>query len=155
VEQRDDVLVFTSDPLWEPLEVTGDVHVDLSVSTDAPDTDFVARLVDVLPDGRALCVTDGILRMRQRSGGAGAVEVEPLRADEVYQVTIDLWATSIVFAPGHRLRVDITSSSFPRWERNHNTGEPSATASQLRPARQTLYHDAQRPSSIVLPVMAR
>lgn len=151
VEQRPDVLVFTSEPLNEALDVTGNVSVDLYVSTDAPDTDFVARLVDVQPDGRALCVTDGIVRMSQR-GRMGATP-DLLHAGEVYHVTIDLWATSMVFAPGHRLRVDVTSSSFPRWERNLNTGEPSASATSMRPARQTIYHDATRPSSISLPVL--
>ena len=153
IEQRADVLAFTSEPLAEALEVTGDVHVDLYVSTDAPDTDFVARLVDVFPDGRALAITDGITRMRERDGTG--VSLETLRAGGVYHVSIDLWSTSIVIAPGHQLRVDISSSSFPRWERNLNTGEPSASATLMRPARQTLYHDAEHPSSISLPVMAR
>ncbi|HKV84146.1 MAG TPA: CocE/NonD family hydrolase, partial [Ktedonobacterales bacterium] len=153
VERRDDVLVYTSEPLDTPLEVTGDVRVDLYVATDAPDTDFVARLVDVQPDGAALTITDGIIRMRHRDG-VGVV-AEPLRADAVYRVTIDLWATSVVFAPGHRVRLDMTSSSFPRWERNLNTGEASATASRMRSARQTIFHDRERPSALLLPVMAR
>ena len=153
VERRDDVLVYTSEPLDTPLEVTGDVRVDLYVATDAPDTDFVARLVDVQPDGAALTITDGIIRMRHRDG-VGVV-AEPLRADAVYRVTIDLWATSVVFAPGHRVRLDVTSSSFPRWERNLNTGEASATASRMRSARQTIFHDRERPSALLLPVMAR
>jgi hypothetical protein len=153
VERRADVLVFTSEPLDAPLEVTGDVRVELYVATDAPDTDFVARLVDVQPDGAALPITDGIVRMRHRDGIG--VALEPLKPDVVYRIEIDLWATSIVFLPGHRLRLDVTSSSFPRWERNLNTGEASATATSMRSARQTIFHDRERPSAVLLPIMAR
>lgn len=153
VERRPDVLVFTSEPVAGPLEVTGDIRVDLYVATDAPDTDFVARLVDVFPDGRALTVADGIVRLREPD--AASVARQQTRAEDIFHITIDLWATSIEFAPGHRLRVDITSSSFPRWERNLNTGVASANAVSMRLARQTVFHDAERPSSVSLPVMSR
>ena len=153
VEGRRDVLTFTSEPLDAPLEVTGDISVELFVASDAPDTDFVARLVEVLPDGRALCVTDGILRMRHRDARTGPFA--PLRADAVYKISIDLWATSIAIGAGHRLRVDITSSSFPRWERNLNTAEPSATATTMRVARQTVFHDSAHPSAVLLPILSR
>jgi hypothetical protein len=151
VERRADVLVFTSTPLERPLEVTGPISVTLHVATDAPDTDFVARLVDLYPDGRAIPITDGITRMQYRDGLGAASE--PLRSDQSYQITIDLWATSVMFLPGHRIRLDVTSSSFPRWERNLNTGESSATTTEARPARQSILHDSSHPSFVSLSVM--
>lgn len=151
VERRDDVLVFTSAPLDRPLEVTGPVSVTLQVATDAPDTDFVARLVDVYPDGRAIPLTDGIVRMMYRDGMDAASA--PLSADQSYEITIDLWATSVMFLPGHRIRLDVTSSSFPRWERNLNTGASSAVTTEARTARQTILHDSERPSFVSLPAV--
>ena len=129
------MLVFTSAPLERPLEVTGSVSATLHVATDAPDTDFVARLVDVYPDGRAIPITDGVTRMMYRNGVQAPAE--PLNATQTYMISIDLWATSVMFLPGHRIRLDVTSSSFPRWERNLNTGQSSATTTETRPARQT------------------
>lgn len=151
VERRDDVLVFTSAAFERPLEVAGPVSVTLHIVSDAPDTDFVARLVDVYPDGRAVPLTDGIARMRYRDGMQ--TPAEPLSADQSYQITIDLWATSVMFLPGHRIRVDVTSSSFPRWERNLNTGESSGASTEMRIAHQTILHDADHPSFVSLPVM--
>ncbi|MGH2516382.1 MAG: CocE/NonD family hydrolase, partial [Ktedonobacterales bacterium] len=151
IEQRDDMLVYTSAPLETPLEIAGPVRVTLHVATDAPDTDFVARLVDVYPDGRAMTVTDGITRMRFRNGRYAPAEA--LVADQVYQVEIDLWSTALVVLPGHRLRVDVTSSSFPRWERNLNTSADSATTTAMRPARQTVLHDADHPSHLAVSVV--
>lgn len=151
IEARDDVLVFTSAPFEQPLALAGPVTATLYVATDGPDTDFVARLVDVYPDGRAMTLTDGVTRLRYRDGierPAGLVEV-----DRVYELSIDLWATAITFLPGHRVRLDVTSSNFPRWERNPNTGEDPATATTWRVARQTLLHDAEHPSRILLPVL--
>lgn len=151
IEQRDDTLVFTSAPLERPLEVTGPVSVTLHVATDAPDTDFVARLVDVYPDGRAIPLTDGIARMMYREGGLSPSA--PLEPGRSYPVTIDLWATGNLFLPGHRIRLDVASSSFPRWERNLNTGQSSATTTEARTAHQTILHDSDHPSYIALPVM--
>ena len=151
IEQSADVLVYTSAPLDAPLEVTGPVRVMLHVATDAPDTDFVARLVDVYPDGRAITVTDGVTRMRYRNGRytqAGA-----LRPEHAYQIEVDLWSTALVFQPGHRLRVHVTSSSFPRWERNLNTGADNARTTEMRTARQTVLHDSAHPSCLVLAVV--
>ena len=153
VERREDTLVYTSAPVSQPLEVSGPVSVTLHVATDAPDTDFVARLVDVYPDGRAMPLTDGITRMRYRSG-VGAT-TEPLSADQSYAITIDLWSTSVVFLPGHRIRLDITSSNFPRWERNLNTGQPNGRSVETRPARQRILHDAEHPSFVTLSVAAQ
>jgi putative CocE/NonD family hydrolase len=146
VEARPDVLTYTSKPCEQPLEVTGPMRVTLYVATDAPDTDFVARLVDVYPDGRAISVTDGIARL----SAAIHAHAQP---EQSYRLDIDLWVTSIVFLPGHRIRLDVTSSSFPRWERNLNTGANSATTTATRVARQTIFHDANHPSHVTLPVV--
>jgi putative CocE/NonD family hydrolase len=153
VEQRDDVLVYTSAALAEPLEVTGPVSVVLYVATDVPDTDFVARLVDVYPDGTAINITDGVTRMRWRDGMASLAPT--LKPDEVYRVEIDLWSTSLVFLPGHRIRLDVTSSSFPRWDRNLNTGDNNWTTTDMRVARQRVLHDVSHPSHVVLSVLSR
>jgi uncharacterized protein len=111
----------------------------------------VARLVDVHPDGAAMPVTDGILRLRHRDGGW--TEAAPPRPGEPVEIAIDLWSTGQVFLPGHRLRLDVTSGSFPRWERNLNTGRPDSTSAEMRPARQTILHDAEHPSRLLLSVM--
>lgn len=150
IERRADTLVYTSSALEQALEVTGPVTVTLHIASDAPDTDFVARLVDVYPDGRAIPLTDGITRMRYRNGAE--TPAGPLNPGEVYTITIDLWATANVFLPGHRIRLDVTSGSFPRWERNLNTGQSNATTTDARPARQTVLHDSLYPSYILLPI---
>jgi putative CocE/NonD family hydrolase len=153
IEARGDVLVYTSEPLSEPLEVTGPVSTTLYVASDAPDTDFVARLVDVSPDGAAISVTDGIVRLRHRAGLPGlAPHAAPVARGEVTKVEVDLWATSIVFPPGHRVRLHVTSSSFPRWERNLNTGL-GPQSGEMRAAHQTVLHDAEHPSHLTLSIM--
>jgi putative CocE/NonD family hydrolase len=152
IETRDDVLVFTSAPVEQPLTLAGPVTAHLYVATDGPDTDFVARLVDVYPDGRAMTVTDGVLRLRYRDGiatPAGLAEV-----GRVYDIRIDLWATAITFLPGHCVRLDVTSSNFPRWERNPNTGEDPGLATSWRIARQTVLHEVEHPSHLELPVLS-
>jgi uncharacterized protein len=138
VEARADVLVFTSDPLREELEVTGRVRVVLHAQSSAPSTDWVARLCDVHPDGRSFNLCDGIVRV---AGGA----------DGCARHEIDLWSTSNVFRAGHRVRVHVTSSSFPRWDRNLNTGDQREPRHQV--ARQRIHHGASRPSYVVLPVV--
>ena len=153
IEQRHDVLVYTSAPLDQPLEVVGPVSVMLYVASDAPDTDFVARLVDVYPDGSAITVTDGVMRMSHREGPDAVVP--PLEPSQVYAIGVDLWSTGLMFLPGHRVRLDVTSSSFPRWERNLNTGENSATSTEMRMARQSVLHNAGHPSRVVLSAIAR
>jgi hypothetical protein len=150
VERRPDVLVFTSPPLKENLEVTGPVRVVLYAATSAPDTDFTAKLVDVFPNGEARNLTDGILRMRYRNS---LEKVELAQPGEIYKLTIDAGVTSNVFLPGHRVRVEISSSNFPRFDRNPNTGRPIADETTLRKAFQTLYHDKAHPSRVVLPVI--
>jgi putative CocE/NonD family hydrolase len=150
VEKRRDVLVYDSRPLREDMEVTGPIKVILHVSTSAPDTDFTAKLVDVFPDGYARNLTDGILRLRYRHSLEKPV---PARPNEVYPITIDAGVTSNVFRAGHRLRIDISSSNFPRFDRNPNTGRPVADETELRNALQVVYHDRQHPSHVLLPVI--
>jgi hypothetical protein len=151
IEARDDVLVYTSEVLTQDTEVTGPVVVKLWASSDAPDTDFVARLVDVHPDGFAQNLTDGIIRARYRNGNNAPAEL--LEPGQPYEFTIDLWSTANLFKAGHRIRLDITSACFPRWDRNLNTGEPFGTDSTPRPARQTIRHDAEHPSQVILPLI--
>jgi len=149
IEHRPDVLTFTTEPLARDTEVTGPIRVHLWACSSAPDTDFVARLVDVHPDGRAFNLTDGIIRARYRNG----VSEELIQPGQPYAFTIDLWATSNMFRAGHSTRVHITSSSFPRWDRNSNTGHPIGADTELRVAEQTILHDREHPSHVVLPIV--
>jgi putative CocE/NonD family hydrolase len=158
IEDRPDVLVYTSEELAVDYTAIGAVYATLYAASSAPDTDFVARLVDVYPDGRAIGVTDGIIRASARDsypapGAIEPVEPSPIVPDEVYEYVIDLWATGITFEAGHRLRVEITSSSFPRWDRNLNTGEDTRDSARSEVARQRIFHDPDRPSSITLTVV--
>ncbi|MGB9458894.1 MAG: CocE/NonD family hydrolase [Bryobacteraceae bacterium] len=150
VEQRRDVLVFTTRPLERDLEVVGPVKAVLWVSTSQRDTDFTAKLVDVFPDGYARNLTDGILRLRYRNSLERA---EPALPGEVYQITLDAGIASNEFLKGHRIRVEISSSNFPRFDRNPNTGAPVAGETRLLKANQTIYHDRRHPSRLVLMVM--
>jgi putative CocE/NonD family hydrolase len=152
VEVRDDVLVFTSAAVPDALEVTGPVTVTLYAASSAPDTDFTAKLVDVRPDGYCQNLTDGIVRARYRDS---RVSPAPLTPDQVSRFTIDLWATSHVFLPGHRIRLEISSSNFPRFDRNLNTGGDQATGTRWQIARQTIFHDSRYPSHVMLPVIPR
>ncbi len=154
VERFKDVLCYTSEPLAAPLEVTGPIRVILWAATTAVDTDWVAKLVDVHPDGRAINLTEGILRASYRE----SLETPKLlERDCIYKYCINLRATSNVFLVGHRIRVDLSSASFPHWDRNPNNGGLFGTASlsQLRIATQTVFHDAVYPSHIVLPLVSR
>lgn len=152
IESRPDVLVYSTSALEEDVEVTGPVSVHLWASSSAPDTDFVARLVDVHPDGYAQSLTDGIIRARYRNfAHDGSVSL--LNPGEVYEYEIDLWATSNMFKKGHRIRVDITSSSFPRWDRNPNTGHDIGHNEEQQIAQQAILHDANHPSYILLPIV--
>jgi uncharacterized protein len=153
IEARDDVLVYTSEPLTEAMEVTGEVRAELFVSSSAPDTDFAVMLVDVHPDGTAYNLMGpeaGYVRMRYREGYGEQVLMEP---DSVYRIVVGNMPTSNVFRPGHRIRVHVTSSRAPHFDPNPNTGEAIATAERLEPADQRLYRDGARPSRIVLPVI--
>jgi hypothetical protein len=152
VEQRPDVLVFTSEPLDRPLEVIGPVTVDLWASSSARDTDFTAKLIEVRPDGYAQNLLDGIIRARYRDPDGRPAPIEP---GVPYRYTIDLWNTGNVFLPGHRIRVEISSSNFPRFDANLNTGEPFGEGTVAAKAHQQVFHRAEMASCIVLPVMPR
>ena len=150
VEQRADVLVYTSAPLDAPLEVTGPIVAHIWVTSSATDTDLTVKLVDVLPDGTARALTDGILRARYRKSKTTPVLLTPNQPEEL---TIDVGATANVFLPGHRIRIEISSSNFPRFDRNPNTGAPFGEGSEPRKAQQTILHDRTHPSRIVLPII--
>lgn len=150
LEARKDVLVYTSAPLEDELEISGPVRAVLWVSTTAPDTDFTAKLIDVWPDGRAINLCDGILRLRYRESLERTVPAKP---GQVYRVTIEAGVTSHLFRKGHRVRLHVSSSNFPRFDRNPNTGRPIADETGQRRARQTVYHDAARPSHVALPAV--
>jgi hypothetical protein len=150
VERRPDVLVYTSGALRKDVEVTGPIHVMLYAATSASDTDFTAKLVDVFPDGEARNLTDGILRLRYRESLERPVLASP---GQTYPVAIDAGVTSNVFRKGHRIRLEISSSNFPRFDRNPNTGRPVADETDLRKASQTVYHDRGHASYVLLPVV--
>jgi putative CocE/NonD family hydrolase len=149
VEARADVLVYTSPPLPEAVEVIGDLCARLHVATDAVDTDFTAALVDVFPDGAANLIQDGIQRMSLREPGRGRRLLEP---GHVYEIEIDLWATAYRLPAGHRLRLEVSSSEFDRYDRNLNTAEPPNRGTRTVVAHQTVYHDAARPSHVLIPM---
>jgi uncharacterized protein len=152
IEQRGDVLVYTSPPLNDDTEVTGPVRAVLYVSTSANDTDFTAKLVDVQRDGRALLVTDGIQRMRYRLSLDHPVFV---KRNAAYQITVDAGVTSYVFPAGHRIRLEISSSNFPRFDRNLNSSAPNGDITKIIKAKQTVFHEKSYPSALILPVIPR
>lgn len=151
-ETRQDFLRFTTPVLEEPLEVTGHVTAVLHVSSSARDTDFTGKLVDVFPDGRAIYLTDGILRARYRNS---LEEPELLEPDRVYEITLNLAVTSNVFLPGHRIRLEVSSSNFPRYNRNTNMGGIIAEEAleQSVVATNRVLHGPEHPSRVVLPVI--
>lgn len=152
VEFRPDVLCYTTAPFQEDFEVTGPVRVRLYAATDGKDTDWTAKLVDVAPSGYARILCDGIIRARYREGFGHPRLLEP---GKVYEYDIDLGVTGNVFLKGHRLRLDVSSSNFPRFDRNPNTGHPIGLDALLRPARQTIHHSLAYPSHLLLPVIPR
>lgn len=149
VESRPDVLLFTTDTLTRPIEVTGRVFARLYVSSDCPDTDFTVKLTDVYPDGRSMLLADGILRARYRESFERPELLEP---GKVYALTVDLWSTSIIFNKGHKIRVAVSSSNAPRFEPNPNTGRAWLSSGTTRVATNTLHLSRQHPSHIILPV---
>jgi putative CocE/NonD family hydrolase len=146
------VLVYSTPPLAADSEVTGPIVLDLFAASSAVDTDFTAKLVDVAPDGSAYNLTEGIIRARYRESTVQAVPIEP---NKVYEYKIDLWSTSNVFLKGHRIRLEISSSNFPRFDRNLNTGKTAAESSNFVKATNRILHDAERPSALILPVVPR
>ncbi|MCH8206422.1 MAG: CocE/NonD family hydrolase [Chloroflexi bacterium] len=149
-EARPDVLVYSTPALEEDVEVTGPVKLVLYASSSARDTDWVAKLVDVFPDGYAMNAAEGILRARYRDSWERPTLLNP---GEVYRFEVDLWSTGNLFQKGHRIRVEVTSSNFPQFDRNPNTGNPFGQDAELRKAEQTVYHDDTHPSHILLPVI--
>ena len=152
VQERSDVLVYTSEPLTEPVEVTGPIKMILYAASTAKDTDFTAKLVDVHPDGRSYNLCDGIIRARYRNSSTDLELIEP---GKIYRYEIDMWVTSNLFRTGHRIGVEVSSSNFPRFDRNPNSGLTFGTDTELLPATQTIYHDAEHPSHLLLPVVRR
>ena len=152
VEEREDVLVYSTAPLEQDLEVTGPVKLVLWASSSATDTDFTGKLVDVSPEGKAYNLCDGILRARYRNGMERPALLGPGQAQ---RFEIDLWVTSSLFKRGHRIRLEVSSSNFPRFDRNPNSGKPFGTDTELLSARQTILHDAEHPSHLLLPVIPR
>jgi putative CocE/NonD family hydrolase len=150
IEQRRDVLVYTTDVLREGLELTGPMRAVLYLSSDAPDTDLTVKLLDVFPDGRSMNMQEGITRVRYREGFDRAQMMEP---GKVYEVPVDLHATSWYLPPGHRLRVQVSSSNFPRFDRNLNTGGRNYDETSWRKARNSLHHSSAHLSRIILPVV--
>jgi putative CocE/NonD family hydrolase len=149
VENRDDVLIYSTSAFAQDTEVTGPVTLELFAKSSAVDTDFTAKLVDVWPDGFAQNLTEGIVRGRYRDSQEKPAAMNP---GQVYKFTIDLWATSNVFLKGHTLRLEVSSSNFPRFDRNMNTGEAQASARNFVPATNTIYHDAEHASALILPI---
>ncbi len=153
---RNDVVVFQTDPLGEDQEVTGAVMVELWIASSAVDTDFTAKLVDVyppnpdFPQGYALNLTDGIIRAKFRDSW---VEPQLMEPGKIYSLTLQLPPTSNLFVKGHRIRLDLSSSNFPRFDVNPNTGENPAYARGKLPAWNTIFHDAAHPSSVLLPLV--
>ncbi len=151
IEGREDVLIFSSDPLTAPLEVTGRVKARLWISSDAPDTDFFMRLCDVYPDGRSFNVCEGMLRARFRRGPD---REQLLKPGEIVPLDIDAWSTSIIFNRDHRVRVQVTSSCAPGFDPNPNTGAPFRTGTETRAARNSIHIDGKHPSHVLLPVIS-
>lgn len=152
MEHRTDVLVYTSDELEQDVETTGPIVVKLYASTDGCDTDFTAKLVDVHPDGYSANLCDGILRARYHKSREHQTLLEP---GTIYEFIIDLWVTSNVFLKGHRIRIDISSSNYPRFDRNLNTGDNPGSDDLIRIANQTVYHTKEHPSHVLLPIIPK
>lgn len=150
VEARQDVLVYSTGILKEAVTIAGPVEMRLFAATDGRDTDFVAKLVDVFPDGSAINLAEGILRARFHKG---LDRMELLEPGKMYEFVIDMRGTANVFQPGHRIRVDVTSSNFPQYDRNPNTGEDLGVSARVRTAKQTVFHGGAGRSHIVLPVV--
>jgi len=152
VEERDDVLVYTSSKLEKDMEITGPISVTLYAASSAPDTDFTAALVDVFPDGYLHLIQEGIIRASYRESDTQPTLIE---SEKVYEYNIDLWATSHVIKAGHRIRVEVSSSNFDRFARNLNTGNEFGTSAEMVTAEQKIYHSAEYPSHVMLPINPR
>ena len=150
VEQRSDVLLYSSEPLKADTEITGPVTVDLWASSSAPDTDFTAKLDVVKPDGEVINLNNGIVRTAFRDSLSSPQPADPGRPHE-YQISV--WPTSYLLRAGDVIRLEISSSDYPQFAPNPNTGQPFGQSAEMQPATQTINHDAANPSSIVLPII--
>jgi putative CocE/NonD family hydrolase len=150
IEQRPDVLVYSTPALEQSTEVTGPITVTLYAASSAPDTDWTAKLTDVYPDGTSMLIEYGVQRARYRVSETAPTPITP---NQIYKYTIEVWPTSNLFKAGHQIRLEISSSNFPMWDRNPNTGHPFGQDAALQAADQTIYHDAAHPSAITLPTM--
>jgi putative CocE/NonD family hydrolase len=151
VEARRDVLVYSTPPMSRDLEVTGPVTLEIYAKSSAVDTDFMGKLVDVWPNGFAQNLTEGVLRARFRDSQE---KPELMNPGQIYKLNLDMWATSNVFRQGHRLRLEISSSNFPRFDRNLNTGLEARNTDHFVSATNSIYHDEQHPSALTLPIVA-
>ena len=149
IERRDDVLVYSTDELTEDTAVVGPLRAKLYVTSDCKDTDFMVKLLDVHPNGKAIRMMDGMTRMRYREGMEKEVLMTP---GEVYEIEVDVWNTSNVFKAGHKIRIEISSSAFPKYDRNLNTGESLATSEAVKVAHNTVFFDKDQLSYIELPI---
>jgi uncharacterized protein len=149
-EARDDVLVYSTPAFAKDTEITGPVTLELFAKSTAVDTDFTAKLVDVAPDGFAQNLTEGIIRARYRDSQEKPTLINP---GQIYKLTVDLWSTSNVFLKGHVLRLEVSSSNFPRFDRNLNTGQVQSTGDHYVSATNTIYHDPEHPSALILPLV--
>jgi putative CocE/NonD family hydrolase len=150
LERRDDVLVYTTEPLTEDTEVTGPVRVRLHAASSAPDTDFMAKLLDVWPDGYAQRLCDGMVRARFREGMKRPSQIEPGR---IYAYDIDCWHTCQLFKKGHHIRLEIASTAFPKYDRNPNTGAPLGKTAEMKTADEVVHHDREHASHLLLPIV--
>jgi uncharacterized protein len=150
IEERADVLVYSTPALQQPIEVTGPISVTLFAASSAVDTDWTAKLVDVHPDGRAINLNNGIIRARYRDSLEHASPISP---NQIYKYVINIWPTSNVFLAGHKIRLEISSSNFPHYDRNPNTGHPFGVDAVIQPADQTVRHDARQASFVMLPII--
>ena len=145
------MLVYTSEFLSDTITIAGPVRIKLHAATDGTDTDWMIKLVDVYPNGYAMPVSEGILRARFRTG---LDKMKLFTPNQTYEYDIELTGTANAFLPGHRIRIDITSSNFPQFDRNPNTGDPLGSSSKTRVAKQTIYHGGTTLSHVILPVVA-
>ncbi len=150
IERRPDVLVYSTPPLAHDVVLCGRVFAELYIASDAPGTDFTAKLVDVWDNGRAIQVCDGIQRAEYRESLETPAWLEP---GQVYKVTVDMWATGLRFLKGHRIRLEVSSSAVPKFCRHLNTATDQASETQPRVARQVVYHDAEHPSALLVDVL--
>jgi len=144
------VLVYTSDAVTKNTEVCGPIKATIYAASSATDTDYTAKLIDVWPNGFAERLSDGIVRARFRNGMEKEELIQP---GTIYEYHVDAWNTCEMYKVGHRIRVEISSSAFPKYPRNLNTGEPLGRSTNRQIAQQTIYHDAEHPSHVTLPIV--